>query len=87
MDPADEKIAQKQRFIADPQLHRPGRPAPDRKRRAPQENIETQRQHQDHNDRATGEPAQRNTLDAESQAEHDQRSKRDSEPEWQTRIM
>lgn len=38
----------------------------------------------------TGRPAsrlQRDTLDAESQAEHDHRSKWDREPERQTRIM
>ena len=80
MDATDEDIAQEQWFIADPQLHRSGRPTPDRKRCAPQENVEAQCQHQDHDDRAARETAQRNTLDAKSQAEHDHRGKRDGQP-------
>lgn len=52
----------------------------------PQEYVEAKCQHQDHDDRATRETTQGNTLDAEPKAEHDNRSQRNGQPQGQTHI-
>ena len=73
MNAADENSAHEERIVTHAEFNRARGAAPDRQRRAAQEDVDAERHHKNHHNRSAREPAQRNPLNAYPETKHDNR--------------